>query len=128
VWLLGGQGRAAGISGTATGDRGARDVAADAAGDVAVPGHTDMGARDLGKKLPIEKLLRPDGTLGLTAGYAGAVDLTGYTMTTGADGAPRFIREGSASSSPACDPDRTWDDGFFPNGPDSTTIRKSSSR
>src|SRR5205085_11058008 len=42
---------------------------------------------------PVADLLDRDGSLELTTGYSGALDITGFRMTTGTDGAPRFIRD-----------------------------------
>ena len=37
---------------------------------------------------PLEQLLNADGTLNLTTGFSGSVDVSGWVMRTEADGAP----------------------------------------
>lgn len=57
---------------------------------------------------PLASFLNPDGTLEAPAGYSGSLDARGYTMTTTATGAPRFVPEALAVGST----DGSWDDRF----------------
>lgn len=50
--------------------------------------------------VPVERLLRPDGTLDLRSGYRGAIDTRGWNLLPARGGAPRFGRV-SSSTSPA---------------------------
>ncbi len=49
-------------------------------------------------RVPLERLLNPDGTLDLHSGYRGAIDPRGWNLLPGRDGAPRFRRVTSSSS------------------------------
>ncbi|MEY4008344.1 MAG: hypothetical protein RLZZ467_1411, partial [Gemmatimonadota bacterium] len=49
-------------------------------------------------RVPIERLLRPDGTLDLRSGYRGAIDTRGWNLLPGRDGVPRFARATPSSS------------------------------
>ncbi len=70
--------------------------------------------------MPIERLLKPDGTLDLTTGFNGNLDFAGWQMTTDAAGVPHFYRAASgegASDTPEAMPlsaadDMFWDAGF----------------
>lgn len=72
--------------------------------------------------IPIESLLRPDGTINRDRFAQGAVDLRGWHMTLDSRGEPRFVRESAETkSSPSLmvDPvpgDEAWDDRFGPPG------------
>lgn len=55
--------------------------------------------------LQLSQLLQPDGTLDLTKGLNGSVNLAGFQMRTRPDGAPYFVEE---SAAPPPDPDDNW--------------------
>ena len=40
---------------------------------------------------PLETILRPDGSLDLSTGFSGSLDMKGWKMTTDPDGTPRFV-------------------------------------
>jgi hypothetical protein len=73
---------------------------------------------------PLETLLEPDGSLNLNTGFSGSADVKGWTMTTAADGAPRFVRTGGDSAgAPLSIPgDERWDAQFAPQGTDGTVL------
>jgi len=47
---------------------------------------------------PLSQLLGPDGTLDLSAGFNGTVDLIGYRLDADGDGAPRFVADNPVAS------------------------------
>jgi len=57
--------------------------------------------------VPIESLLRPDGTLDLSTGFNGNVDLSGFRMDMDENGLPRFVPDpgGQSDSSLSASPD-----------------------
>ena len=61
---------------------------------------------------PLERLLNADGTLNLTTGFSGSLDVSGWAMRTDANGAPRFVRANEASTD-----DARWDGRFDLPGP-----------
>ncbi len=66
------------------------------------------------KGLPLEQLLRADGTLQPLPALSGAVDPTGWKLAVNPDGAPHFIRATAADTA-----DIHWDDRFVgPSGVD----------
>jgi hypothetical protein len=50
-------------------------------------------------KVPLEQLLNRDGTLNLENGFRGSLDPTGWQMTTGPNGEPRFVPASAAQPS-----------------------------
>ena len=56
------------------------------------------------KGRPVAELLNPDGTVNLGTGFSGSLDMAGYKMASGPNGAPRFV--------PAVAGDENWDDRF----------------
>jgi hypothetical protein len=56
--------------------------------------------------VPLEQILRPDGTLDLH-GYRGSIATAGWRMRMDAKGAPRFEREAEGASPGGADPART---------------------
>jgi hypothetical protein len=56
----------------------------------------------------LNKLLNPDGSLNLSSGFNGSLDVSGYRMTLGPNGAPRF-----APAALAAPGDENWDPQFF---------------
>jgi RHS repeat-associated protein len=76
--------------------------------------------------LPLDRLLRADGSLDLQSGYRGTVSIDGWRMAPGPDGAPRFekaITEDISRLPDAIDPgaavessDAQWDDRFILQG------------
>ncbi|MFN8472343.1 MAG: PPC domain-containing protein [Anaerolineae bacterium] len=86
---------------------------------------------------PLSELLNTDGTLNTNTGYSGSLDATGWVVTTGARGAPRFLRAETADARdtsggelqppsltnpqayptpPTATPDPSWDNRFGPSG------------
>jgi len=71
---------------------------------------------------PVAELLKPDGTLDLTTGFNGSLDVSGFRMETGLDGKPRFLPDlaGHSGSSPSGSVDlqgtRSDDDQFWASG------------
>jgi hypothetical protein len=66
-------------------------------------------------------MLRPDGTLDLSTGYAGSLDPSGWKLVAGPGGAPRFIAAGpgpAAPAAPAVAGDEFWDARFSVPGTD----------
>ncbi|MFH0794075.1 MAG: hypothetical protein V2A74_08595, partial [bacterium] len=71
---------------------------------------------------PVSTILKPDGSLDLTQGFSGSLDVRGFRMVTGPKGEPRFIpaASGEASKTAAVlasgpesgDDDIYWDDQF----------------
>ncbi len=64
---------------------------------------------------PIEALLNPDGTLKLDEGFSGALDPTGWQMTVGSSGEPRFVPSLAASDT-LIEGNQYWSDKFGPPG------------
>ncbi len=69
---------------------------------------------------PLETLLNADGTLNLSTGFSGSLDLSGWHMALAADGTPHFSRMHSGDSAsnvpvlkPASLPDDAYWDGRF---------------
>src|SRR5512139_2689442 len=52
------------------------------------------------EKVTLAWLLNPDGTVNMNTGFSGPVDIAGWRMTLGEDGAPRFLPEGFTDQSP----------------------------
>jgi trimeric autotransporter adhesin len=72
-------------------------------------------AQSAGAPTPLEKIIGEDGSIIAPPGTVGTFDPTGWTMTTDASGAPRFVRK--ESSTLLADPrDVNWDDRFGPPG------------
>lgn len=78
-----------------------------------------------GKDLPsgetksVAELLNPDGTLNLNTGFAGNLNVTGFSMVTDNDGKPRFdpdTRSAALAGSTGDPSDIYWDDRFGPAG------------
>lgn len=78
-------------------------------------------------KIPIESLLRPDGTINPDHFERGSVDLRGWRVTLGINGEPRFVRDpdgvGDASAKDhgaglmtQVEGDEAWDGRFGPPG------------
>src|SRR5581483_10190794 len=71
-----------------------------------------------GEQTPLERLLRPDGTLDLATGFSGSLDPAGWQMETGPDGAPRFVPAGGTAggaerpAAAATPGDEYWDNRF----------------
>jgi trimeric autotransporter adhesin len=72
-------------------------------------------------KVPLESVLRPDGSVDLKKGSSGSLDVRGYRMAAGPNGEPRFLPAVSAVAGPIppnppgpeSDPsDVYWDDQF----------------
>ena len=66
---------------------------------------------------PIKELLNPDGSLILSSGFSGSVNLEGYRIFTGQNGEPRFVSLAQSrtrtTATTASDPDdEYWDDRF----------------
>jgi hypothetical protein len=76
----------------------------------------------------LERLLNADGTLNLTTGFSGSVDVSGWAMRTGSNGAPRFVRTSNTSAnaaplSPGASPDDVnWDGQFDLPGANNTVF------
>src|SRR5580765_6461320 len=70
-------------------------VCADAASAGSSPARPDA--------LPLEQLLRPDGSLDLHGGYRGSVSAAGWRMTTDARGRPSFVRATGGAAREAWD-------------------------
>ncbi len=68
----------------------------------------------------VREILRSDGSVDLESGLIGALDLSGYSMETGEDGAPRFFAEGAPRSHTG-NPDDHWSGDFA--GPAGTNDR-----
>src|SRR5690606_28862691 len=47
---------------------------------------------------PLEELLTAEGTLDLSTGFSDSLDPTGWQLSLGSDGAPRFVRAGLAAA------------------------------
>jgi trimeric autotransporter adhesin len=65
---------------------------------------------------PLETLLTADGTLNLSTGFSGSLDISGWSMALAADGTPHFSRAhtgGSADSAPALKPASLSDDAYW---------------
>lgn len=62
-----------------------------------------------GQQAPVASILKADGSLDLTTGFSGSLDVTGHRVVTRADGAPAFVK----ADAPAGNPDDVyWDDRF----------------
>lgn len=66
---------------------------------------------------PLETLVNPDGTLNLATGFTGSLDPTGWQMTAGPGGEPRFVRADATVAGPGTAPvvagDEAWDSQFL---------------
>jgi K319L-like, PKD domain/Secretion system C-terminal sorting domain len=77
-------------------------------------------------KVPLEQMLNRDGTLDLNKGFHGSLDPTGWQMTTGPNGEPRFVPAGAAQQTGGATQimtvpgDENWDDRFGAPGTNST--------
>ncbi len=58
---------------------------------------------------PLERLLNDDGTLNLTTGFSGSIDVSGWAMRADANGVPRFMHTNETSVNPD---DANWDGRF----------------
>ncbi|MBL8167513.1 MAG: putative Ig domain-containing protein, partial [Acidobacteria bacterium] len=56
---------------------------------------------------PLEKMLNPDGSLNLSTGFSGSLDVKGWQMEHAPDDAPRFVK-----ASPLAPGDENWDPQF----------------
>ena len=62
----------------------------------------------------LNSLLNADGTLNLSTGFSGSVDVHGWAMQTGADGRPRFVRTPEVKGNvPPLKPDASPNDEFW---------------
>src|SRR3954447_4485511 len=57
---------------------------------------------------PLGELLNADGTVNLSTHFSGSVEMAGWQMAGGLNGAPKFV--------PAAAGDENWDAGFNPPG------------
>lgn len=88
-----------------------------AAAEAAPPAIGEVRSEPGSERVPIECLLRPDGTLDLPAGgVPGSIDPTGFRLVAGPGEEPRFVAEETAPVSPSEDSDDCWDDRFYPSG------------
>ncbi len=65
---------------------------------------------------PLETLLNSDGTLNLSTGFSGSLDISGWSMALAADGTPHFSRArpgDSANSAPPLNPASLPDDAYW---------------
>jgi trimeric autotransporter adhesin len=71
--------------------------------------------------VPVSSILQADGSVDLSKGFSGTLDVKGWHMTTDPSGAPKFVRAPATKSSrsvdsyvgPEADPDnKYWDDQF----------------
>jgi hypothetical protein len=72
--------------------------------------------RDSAGLQPLEALLNADGTLNLSSGFSGSLDATGWQLSTGPGGEPRFTRAGAPiqeGNAPTAAGDEFWDDQFI---------------
>lgn len=74
-----------------------------------------------GPSTPLSSILNPDGSVNLSAGVSGTLDVSGWKMTSAPDGSPRFVATTKSGSPPAADElvgpesdsnDIYWDDQF----------------
>lgn len=80
------------------------------------------GASGQDSSIPVEKILRSDGTLDLSSEFNGSLDIEGWRIILDSTGRPRFVP--SQKSETAADPlllgdvvgDENWDDRFGPPG------------
>lgn len=75
-----------------------------------------IAARPMPVQAPLEKVLRPDGSLDLQAAGSGSFNASGWQMLTGADGRPRFIPAVGNAASPTSHP--TSSNGLGSQAPD----------
>src|SRR4051812_47911160 len=67
-----------------------------------------LGGEDISTQTQqLQSLLKPDGSLDLSAGFSGSIDAHGYTMRTDAGGAPHF-----ESTAPQAAGDERWKSSF----------------
>ena len=82
-----------------------------------------------GTRTPVSAILKPDGTLDLSTGFSGSVDVKGYRMVTDSGGVPRFVAatpdglplsaqpsDGLVAAAESDTNDVYWDDEFTING------------
>jgi len=76
---------------------------------------------EAGESRPVAELLNPDGTLNMTTGYSGALDIEGFDLKTDASGVPRLVRSDveteadvPLASSHTANPDDQRGDRFSP--------------
>ena len=65
---------------------------------------------------PLETLLNSDGTLNLSTGFSGSLDISGWSMALAAEGTPHFshVHPGeSANGAPALNPASLPDDAYW---------------
>src|SRR5438552_1792116 len=60
-----------------------------AQGSGSTPASASPAASQPGR--PLAELLNSDGTMNLSTGFSGTVDIAGWQMASGLDGAPRFV-------------------------------------
>ncbi len=66
--------------------------------------------------MPLETLLNADGTLNLSTGFSGSLDIGGWSMALASDGTPHFSRArpgDSANNAPALRPASLPDDAYW---------------
>lgn len=68
----------------------------------------------------LETVLNRDGSLDLTSGFQGSINATGWRMTTGPKGEPRFVRAQGTLHPSAVPDDVHWDDRLAEPGTRST--------
>src|SRR5512135_240404 len=63
---------------------------------------------------PLETLLNSDGSLNLSTGFSGSLDISGWRMVLAADGTPHFSRaDNSANNTSALRPASLPDDAYW---------------
>ena len=71
-------------------------------------------SQPIGNITALNTLLNPDGTLNLQSGFNGSFDARGWSLTTTADGRPRFINAAQSGTTrkPNIAGDEAWNVGF----------------
>jgi trimeric autotransporter adhesin len=100
-------------------------LAATLIGTQPVSAQTMQASTPPATSLPLEQLLKGDGTLDLGRGFQGSLDPTGWQMVASPNGEPHFVADNAAKQAvsstqqlTAVYGDENWDDRFGSPGPD----------